>query len=54
MKRFPSIKPRLTDSVLTALIQNRLSEVKAVDLGVILVDSTNLKVRPSYVGLSYF
>ncbi|KAI9512767.1 ribosome 60S biogenesis N-terminal-domain-containing protein [Russula earlei] len=42
-KGFPSIKPHLTDAVLTVLIQNRLSDVTALDLGVILVDGTHLK-----------
>lgn len=52
-KCFQNIKPHLTDSVLTVLIQNRLSDARVVNFGVTLVESTHLKVCLSYFELSY-
>ncbi|KAH9007194.1 ribosome 60S biogenesis N-terminal-domain-containing protein [Lactarius hatsudake] len=43
VKCFPSIKPHLTDAVLTALIQNRLSDKKALDFALDLTPITQLK-----------
>ncbi|KAH9180077.1 ribosome 60S biogenesis N-terminal-domain-containing protein [Lactarius sanguifluus] len=43
VKCFPSIKPHLTDTVLTALIQNRLSDKKALDFARDLTSITQLK-----------
>ncbi|KAI0254170.1 ribosome 60S biogenesis N-terminal-domain-containing protein [Lactifluus subvellereus] len=42
-KCFPSIKPHLTDTVLTVLIQNRLFDNRALDLAIYLVSATHLK-----------
>ncbi|KAH9963282.1 ribosome 60S biogenesis N-terminal-domain-containing protein [Russula dissimulans] len=42
-KCFPSIKPHLTDAVLAVSIQNRLSDARALDLGVTLIEVTHLK-----------
>ena len=49
MKCFPSIKPHLTDAVLTALIQNRLSDKKALDLASDLTSIAQLKVSHSHL-----
>lgn len=43
VKCFPSIKPHLTDAVLTALIQNRLSDKRALDFALDLTSITQLK-----------
>ncbi|KAF8271677.1 ribosome 60S biogenesis N-terminal-domain-containing protein [Lactarius quietus] len=43
VKCFPSIKPHLTDAVLMALIQNRLSDKKALDFASDLTSITQLK-----------
>ncbi|KAI9448397.1 ribosome 60S biogenesis N-terminal-domain-containing protein [Lactarius indigo] len=43
VKCFPSIKPHLTDAVLTALIQNRLSDKRALNFVLDLTSITQLK-----------
>ncbi|KAI0269360.1 ribosome 60S biogenesis N-terminal-domain-containing protein [Gloeopeniophorella convolvens] len=43
LKRSPNVKPHLTDTVLTALIQNRLSESSVLDFASDLVATASLK-----------
>ncbi|KAI0301899.1 transcriptional repressor TCF25-domain-containing protein [Multifurca ochricompacta] len=54
VKCFPNIKPRLTDAVLTVLIQNRLFDVGALTLAVDLTSATNLKAGRSVIQHSDF